>query len=84
MNTNATVLRDRDVNYGVDFEVARDALLVIAGSVFRAYVTLKNTPGADPDALASVCADYDSARQRALALRVSDIAAIKAILGGVA
>jgi hypothetical protein len=84
MNTNVTVLRDRDVTYGVGFEVARDALLAIAGGVFRTYLALKNEPGADPDAVASAHANYVAARRRALALRVSDVAGIKAVLGGAA
>lgn len=84
MNTNATVLHDRDVNYGVDFEVARDALLARAGKAFQEYMALRDDRGAAPAAISAAMERYCAARSKALALRVTDAVAIKSALNGTA
>lgn len=82
MNTSATVLRDRDVNYGVDFEVARDALLARAGKAFQEHMALRDDRGAAPAAINAAKDRYSAARSKALALRVTDAVAIKTALDG--
>ena len=78
-----TRARTRHIDVGsAVIAVAVVALLAIAGGVFRTYVAQKNVPGADRNAVALAHANYVTARNRALTLRVCDVAAIKAVLGG--
>lgn len=76
----ANAVRDADINYGIDFEVALERLHGIAGRLFRQYLVAKST--GSPEALEQAKAAYSEAQSRAKGLRVHDREAIRAILGG--
>ncbi len=80
MKDKVTLLRSRDVNYGVAFEVARDMLLNRSGEAFRAYIAIRDTPGTAAEAIAAARECHAAARREALALRVTDFSAIRAVL----
>lgn len=70
----------QDINYGVDFERAREHLDAEAGRLFRAYLATKKA--GTPAEVEQAAAVYDAAQRRAQALRPADDAAIRAVLEG--
>ena len=67
-----------DINYGVDFECAKERLDAEAGRLFRAY--RETMVSGAPEAIEQASADYTNAQRRAQALRRDDTATIRAIL----
>ncbi|HEX7817385.1 hypothetical protein [Dyella sp.] len=70
----------QDINYGVDFERAREHLDAEAGRLFRTYLAAKKS--GTPEDIEQAIAGYEAAQRRAQALRPTDDAAIRAILEG--
>ena len=68
-----------DINYGVDFERARERLDHAAGKIFREYLMAKKGNGSD-EALARLRPAYDAAQAATKALSRHDEAAIWAVL----
>ena len=68
----------QDINYGVNFECAREHLDAEAGRLFRVYLIAKKT--GTPDDIEQAGAAYEAAQRRAQALRPNDDAAIRAVL----
>jgi hypothetical protein len=68
----------QDINYGVDFERARECLDAEAGRLFRVYLITQKAR--TPENIAQARAAYEAAQQRTLVLRPSDEAAIRAVL----
>lgn len=67
------------INYGVDFERAKERLEAEAGRLFRAYRATKET--GSPEAIEQARAAYVAAQERAGSLRLNDEAGIRAVLG---
>ena len=74
-----SVNQHMDINFGVDFECARECLDAEAGRLFRAYreIMVSGTP----EAIEQARADYTDAQHRTQALRRDDAAEIRVILG---
>lgn len=68
-----------DINYGVDFERARERLDHAAGKIFREYLMAKKGNGSDED-IARLRQAYDDAQAQTRALSRHDEAAIRAVL----
>lgn len=67
-----------DINYGVDFECAKERLDAEAGRLFRIYLGTKKT--GTPEEVEQAGIAYEAAQRRSQALRPSDAAAIEAVL----
>lgn len=76
----ANAVRDADINYGLDFEVALERLHVIAGRLFTQYRAIKLT--GSPEAIEQARTAFIDAQSREKGLRLHDHDAIRAILGG--
>ncbi|MCE5234192.1 MAG: hypothetical protein LLF91_12930 [Xanthomonadaceae bacterium] len=71
-----------DINFGIDFERARERLDREAGRAFREYLRVMKNPDA-PEAMRHDTRDaYLQAHARCRALRPHDTEAIRRILGG--
>ncbi|MDO1530338.1 hypothetical protein QMK61_15985 [Fulvimonas sp. R45] len=68
----------QDINYGVDFERAREHLDAEAGRLFRVYLTAKKSGTSEEIEQARTA--YEAAHHRAQTLRPSDDASIRAVL----
>jgi len=68
----------QNINYGVDFERARECLDAEAGRLFRVYLTAKKA--GSPEEAGQASAAYEAAQRRIQALRPGDDAAIRAVL----
>ena len=80
MHSRIHIADAHDINYGVDFELAREALHELAGDAFRAYWKLLNDAGADPASVEAAEALYHVQDTVARTLRAHDEQRIAAVL----